>query len=201
MTSRPDLSTLPLELLWALIGLALTITGTFVEASIVLPKWTGSEVITTTQALRVTWQIGGVLLAGCMGGKNAGMLSQIAYLTLGLAGFREVFGGGSGLEYYQEPTFGYLLGLVPGAWVCGWLAFQASPKIELLTFSSLCGLVAIHGIGIIYLILGSWFQWTANPSPLWSALLEYSVSPLPGHLAIVCTVGILSYALRKLMFY
>ncbi len=195
------MSTLPTELLWALIGLALTITGTFVGASMTVPLWTGDAIALQTYTLGVTCQIAGVLLGGCMGGKNAGVLSQIAYLTLGLAGFLQVFGGGSGLEYYREPTFGYLLGFVPGAWVCGWLAFQASPKIELLTFSSLCGLATIHGVGVLYLTVGYLLNWISNTLPLWSAFLKYSVNPLPGQLALVCTIGILSYALRKLMFY
>ena len=196
------ISTLPAELLWALIGLALTITGTFVEAFIAVPLWIADDthVVVQNYALGMTCQIGGVLLAGCMGGSRAGILSQMAYLTLGMLGF-QVFGGGSGVEYYKEPTFGYLLGFLPGAWVCGWLAFQASPKIESLTFSGLCGLAVIHGVGVVYLIAGYLLGWITQTSSLLVAVLSYSVQPLPGHLAIVCTIGILSYALRKLMLY
>lgn len=193
--------TLPVELSWALIGLVLTITGTFVEVAVAMPSWVGGDVTLQAYSLGVTCQLGGVLLSSCMGGKHAGALSQVAYLTLGLVGFQQVFGGGSGLEYYQEPTFGYLLGFVPGAWVCGWLAFQASPKIELLTFSSFCGLLTIHSVGMLYLTLGSGLHWITSAMPLWDALVKYSVSPFPGHLAIVCAIGIFSYALRKLMFY
>jgi len=35
------------------------------------------------------------------------------------------FAQGGGIDYPKQPQFGYLLGFIPGAWVCGFLAFQA----------------------------------------------------------------------------
>jgi biotin transport system substrate-specific component len=76
----------------------------------------------------VSFQVGAVLLTGCVGGKNAAALSQIAYLILGLALFQvfefPVFTQGGGLSYVREPGFGYLMGFVPAGWVCGYLAFK-----------------------------------------------------------------------------
>jgi len=185
------------EILWGSIGLLLTIGGTFIEASITNLPWHWTEAGIQSQSLGVTYQIGGVLLSGCLGGKNAGLMSQFAYLFLGLT-FFPIFTQGGGLEYIQQPTFGYILGFLPGAWFCGWLAFKLKRKLEFFAFSSLSGLVIIHLCGIVYLLGLSWFKETIN----WGeAISQYSLAPLPGQLAIVCAVAVISFVLRHLLFY
>jgi biotin transport system substrate-specific component len=190
----------PIELLWAFIGLILTIGGTLIGASITSPPWSWEASGIQTYPLGVTCQIGAVLLASCLGGRNAGVLSQIAYLALGLAGF-PVFTQGGGIGYIREPMFGYLLGFVPGAWICGSLAFKAPPRLESLTFSCLCGLLTIHVVGLTYLIFGYLFSWVNSTSPLLEAVLKYSYHALPGQLALTCAVTVLAFAIRHLMFY
>lgn len=184
-------------LLWALIGLLLTIGGTFIEAFTTSPPWTWAEQGLQTRSLGVTLQIGAVLLTGCLGGRNAGALAQIAYLALGLAGLPFFFQGGS-LSYLQQPTFGYLLGFVPGAWLCGFLAFKIRPKLENLTASCLAGLLVIHAAGLLYLI-GLFY--VGASVPLIEAIGEYSLAPLPGQLVVICAVAIIAFALRQVMFY
>ncbi|MBD1863646.1 biotin transporter BioY [Trichocoleus sp. FACHB-591] len=190
----------PIELLWAFIGLILTIGGTFLGASITSPPWSWDSSGIQAYPLGVTCQIGAVLLASCLGGRNAGVLSQIAYLALGLAGF-PVFTQGGGFGYIREPMFGYLLGFVPGAWVCGSLAFKAPPRLEALTFSCLCGLLSVHLVGLVYLIVGYLFSWVNATSPLLEAVLKYSYYALPGQLALTCAVTVLAFTIRHLMFY
>ena len=191
----------PLELLWAIIGVLLTIGGTFLEAFAADPSWLWEQQEISVYPLGVTYQIGAVLLVGCMGGKNAAAISQIAYLFLGLT-VLPVFAEGGGIGYLREPTFGYLLGFIPGGWVCGTIAFKASPKLELLAFSCLCGLLIVHGVGIIYLISNYALEGFADQSlPLIAALQKYSLYPLPGQLAVACAISVLSYVLRGLMFY
>lgn len=191
----------PNQLLWALFGLFLTIGGTFLEASVTSPPWNWSQHGIQPLSLGVTYQMGAVLLVGCLGGKNAGALSQIAYLALGLA-WLPVFAQGGGLSYLQQPHFGYLIGFIPGAWVCGFMAFRASPKLEFLAFSCICGLVTVHLTGLAYLVLTDVFIWAGTqPLPLVQAVLKYSLYPLPGQLAVVCAVSVLAYGLRHLMFY
>ena len=190
----------PNEILWALIGLLLTIGGTFVEAFVTNPPWDWSGHGVHTVSLGVTFQIGAVLLTGCLGGKSAGALSQIAYIVLGLMNL-PVFTQGGGLGYLKEPSFGYLLGFIGGAWVCGFLAFRMPVRVESLAFSCLCGLLTIHLYGIGYLII----FYTLNVAPasdsLLQALMKYSLFPLPGQLVVVCAVTVLAFALRQLMFY
>ncbi len=196
----------PFELLWALIGLVLTIVATWMEAFTINPPWAWGSSGVELMSLGVSFQVGAVLLTGCVGGRNAAALSQIAYLVLGLALFRvfefPVFTQGGGLSYVREPGFGYLVAFVPAGWICGYLAFQEPPKLENLAYSALCGLGIIHGLGIIYLTFASLLGWLQTVSAsYWELLLAYSLVPLPGHLVVVCAVAVLSLTLRHLLFY
>ncbi|MGH2413581.1 MAG: biotin transporter BioY [Microcystaceae cyanobacterium] len=191
----------PIELLWALIGLLLTIFSTFVEAFFMNLPWNWASQGIHPQSLGVTYQIGAVLLTGCLGGKNAGALSQIAYILLGLT-WLPVFAQGGGLGYLQEPSFGYILGFIPGAWLCGWLAFRTRAKLESLAFSAVCGLLIVHLFGLIYLLGLDYFSPAVIPlKDLPEVMMNYSVAPFPGQLVIVCVVAIIAFALRQLLFY
>ena len=189
------------EMLWALTGLLLTIGGTLLKASITDVPWTWTLQTVPLHFLGVSYQIGAVLLVGCLGGKNAAVISQIAYLLLGLAGF-EIFNDGGGIHYFSKPSFGYLLGFIPGAWLCGYLAFKTPPRPESLAFSCFCGLFVIHLTGIFYLFLSYGLKWAnADSLSLWDALKTYSLTPLPGQFAVVCAVTVLAFVMRRLMFY
>jgi biotin transport system substrate-specific component len=189
------------QLLWSMIGLLLTMGGTFLEAYFTTLPWTWSQNGIHTSSLGVTYQVGGVLLVGCLGGKNAGALSQIAYLVIGLI-FLPVFIDGGGIHYIKVSQFGYLLGFIPGAWICGSLAFKARPKLETLAFSCLCGLLTVHICGICYLVVSYILQLKGTQTiTLMQAIIKYSWVALPGQLAVVCAVTVLAYLLRHLMFY
>ena len=147
---------LPEVILWTAIGLILTIGGTFIQAYTIAPPWAWDGQGIEIQTLGVSYQIGAVLLTACLGGKNAALLSQLAYLVLGLIGL-PVFDRGGGLEYFLEPNFGYLLGFIFGAWLCGWLAFQKFVKFSAIIVSCLAGLCAIHLTGITYMTVLYYF--------------------------------------------
>ena len=68
----------------------------------------------------ITLQAQVVLLGGMLLGPVNGALAVGLYLLLGLIGL-PIFAGGGGLGYVLQPTFGYLLGFVGGAVVCGLL--------------------------------------------------------------------------------
>jgi len=187
------------ELLWALVGLILTVSGTFFEASMISPPWLWLQSDTIpTYSLGVTCQIGAVLLIACLGGKNAATLSQIAYLVLGLIWY-PVFTHGGGVAYIKEPTFGYLLGFVPAAWVCGFLAFQWKPRLESLALSCLCGLASIHLIGLLYI---TYLRFSQTLGDNWLQIMSaYSLQPIPSQLALICAVAVLAFSLRQVLFY
>jgi biotin transport system substrate-specific component len=189
------------QLLWSMIGLLLTIGGTFLEAYSTTLPWNWSQHGIKTFSLGVSYQIGAVLLVGCLGGKNAGVLSQIAYLVMGLT-LLPVFAEGGGIGYVKLSQFGYLLGFIPGAWICGYFAFKIRPRLESLAFSCLCGLLTVHICGVTYLIFsyiitGKGIEDLSLPQ----AIFRYSWSVLPGQLSIICAVTLVAYILRQIMFY
>jgi len=190
------------ELLWTIIGLILTIGGTFIEAFRTNFPWSWNEQGLEIHSLEVTYQIGAVLLTGCLGGKRAGFLSQLAYVTLGLV-WLPVFTHGGGLDYLSEPTFGYIIGFVPGAWFCGILAFRREKQLEWLALSCLFGLVIIHGMGIVYLVGLHYVNLMVFDAllPLIPNIIQYSWQPLGGQLVLVCSVALLAYGLRNILFY
>ena len=69
----------------------------------------------------ITLQFFFTAMAGCLLGSGCGALSQLIYVALGLLGL-PVFTAGGGFSYVLHPTFGFLLGLIPAAWVIGRLA-------------------------------------------------------------------------------
>jgi biotin transport system substrate-specific component len=191
----------PNQFLWSLIGLLLTIGGTFVEAYITSVPTSWHERGIQTISLGVTCQIGAVLLVGCLGGKNAAALSQIAYLILGLV-WLPIFAQGGGFGYWRELNFGYILGFIPGAWVCGSLAFRQDMKLENLATSCLSGLSIVHLCGLAYLLPSQIFHWASTQAQsILQPILQYSLYPLPGQLAVVCAVAVIAYGWRLIMFY
>ena len=197
-----SLVAVPNQFLWSLIGLLLTIGGTFVEAHITSAPVSWHERGIQTISLGVTCQIGAVLLVGCLGGKSAAALSQIAYLLLGLV-WLPIFAQGGGFGYWRELNFGYVLGFIPGAWVCGLLAFrQDAMKLESLAGSCLGGLLIIHLCGLVYLLPSQIFHWASTQAQsIIQPILQYSWYPLPGQLAVVCAVAVIAYGWRLIMFY
>ena len=186
----------PFQLMWALSGLLLTIACTFIRPSLIFPSLTGDGNNIETEMLRATMQIGAVLLTGCLGGRNAALLSQVAYIILGLSGFG-VFYQGGGLSYLKSPAFGYLLGFLPGGWLCGFLAFLRPPSIDRMAISCFGGLIAIHLIGIIYLIAIQLPNFSAIQNTFW----QYSVQVLTGQFLVVCATIVIATISRKLLFY
>ncbi|MGE4435857.1 biotin transporter BioY [Achromobacter sp.] len=70
----------------------------------------------------VTLQTLGAMLAGAMLGPGRGALACLLYLVLAAIGLPVLPGGRGGLGAFFGPTGGFLVGLVVGAFVTGWLA-------------------------------------------------------------------------------
>ncbi|MEL7225670.1 MAG: biotin transporter BioY [Cyanobacteria bacterium P01_D01_bin.36] len=199
----------PAELLWALIGLILTIGSTWLEAfAFDIPLadwWSGGGGSIEPYSLGVTFQVGAALFTGCMGGRNAAALSQIAYVALGLLLFErfglEVFTQGAGVGYLREPSFGYLIGFIPAGWVCGAIAFRKKAQLDRLAFGALSGLVVVHLCGLSYLVLGHLFRWLPTTPGLGRSIIDYSVAQIPGQVMVSCAVALIAYGFRKALFY
>jgi biotin transport system substrate-specific component len=194
------------EILWAFIGLCITIVGTFVEVFFVIPLYNvnSSSFDLTYLPLGITYQLAGVFLASCMGGKNAGAYAQVAYVILGLFKLPVFYLGGT-FEYITNPSFGYILGFIPGAWLCGFLVLPGKRRLELFAISSFLGLIVIHFCGIIYLtaysLITPLFGNQLADTYLFDGIQLYSINAFPSQLALICVVSILAFLLRLILMY
>lgn len=92
----------------------------------------------------ITLQFLFTALAGVLLGAKLGALSQAVYVLLGLVGV-PIFASGGGFQYVFNPTFGFLVGLIPTAYVIGRLAGRERS-------SKRVALACLAGLGVLYLI-------------------------------------------------
>ena len=133
-------------------------------------------------------------LAGVLLGPRWGAASQAVYVVLGLVGL-PVFTGGGGLGYVLQPSFGFLLGLIPAAWVIGMLS-RGTPGPLRVALASLAGLGVLYLVGLPYmwLILNVYLERGLGlPALLWSGMLIF----LPGDALKIAAVAALSRPLLK----
>lgn len=100
-------------------------------------------------AVPITLQTLGVMLAGSILGWKRGALSVVVLLVLVAAGLPLLAGGRGGLAVFFGPTAGYLIGWVLGAAVIGWLVQRRLPAYP-LWWGGLANVVG--GIGVVYLV-------------------------------------------------
>ena len=203
--NRPPSKISPIsEFLWAFIGLMVTIFGTFVEVFVYLPKDEENFSNLESSSLGITYQLAGVFLTGLLGGKNAAAYAQVAYLVLGLFKLPVFYYGGS-VDYINLPTFGYILGFIPGAWLCGYLALPGKRKLEIFVASAFCGLLVIHLCGVLYLTIYSFVTPllgnVLSATFLRDAIYLYSITPFIPQLALICAVSVLGFIIRLILMY
>jgi biotin transport system substrate-specific component len=98
-----------------------------------------------------TLQIVFVFLAGCLLGSRNGILSQLVYIGIGLAGL-PVFTQGGGITYVLQPTFGYLIGFAAAAYLIGWMLERTErPTKKHFIGANIAGLFVIYAIAVPYL--------------------------------------------------
>ncbi|MEW1846481.1 biotin transporter BioY [Nonomuraea angiospora] len=99
-------------------------------------------------AVPVTLQTLGVMLAGAILGTWRAALAVVVLLVLVAAGLPLLAGGRGGLGVFAMPSAGYLIGWIPGAAVTGWLVERAGRNPGLFQLMVAC---LVGGIGVIYL--------------------------------------------------
>ena len=102
-----------------------------IPSSIIFPQ---EDLSLSISPLHSNWQIQGVLLTSLLCGPQIGTISAISYLIIGLF-YLPVFHGGGSVGYILTHEFGYLLGFIPAAWICGFLAKQ-NTKANLINYSN-----------------------------------------------------------------
>lgn len=126
-------------------------------------------------AVPVTLQTLGVMLAGSILGWKRGALSVIVLLVLVLAGLPLHLGKPGGPAVFATPAAGYLIGWVLGAAVIGWLVERRLPAYP-LWWGGLANVVG--GIGVVYLV-GVPVQAAVMGTSVWVAA-TLSLGFLPG---------------------
>lgn len=101
-----------------------------------------------------TLQLFFTTMAGLLLGGELGALSVGVYVLLGLIGL-PVFTGGGGFAYVLQPSFGYLLGMIPGAFVTGKISQTKSGKPGWIRIILACyaGLMMVYLVGVPYLYM------------------------------------------------
>jgi len=99
----------------------------------------------------ITMQTFVVLLTGALLGSERGVLSQITYLLMGLAG-TPWFARGGGIAYILSPTFGYIIGFVLAAYFIGWLSERDWDKnLKTAILAMLIGNIILYIPGLLWL--------------------------------------------------
>lgn len=111
----------------------------------------------------VTLQVLTVILSGLLLGSRWGAVSQLQYLALGAMGLPIFSNMTGGPAAFVGPTAGYLIGFVPGAYLCGLIFERLGGRSWLAAFAG-----GAAGIAGIYL-----------PGALWLAMWLGLVSAKP----------------------
>ncbi len=139
-------------------------------------------------AVPVTLQTMGVMLAGSILGWKRASLSVLVLLVLVAAGLPLLSGGRGGLAVFFGPSAGYLFGWVFGAAVIGWLVQGRLPAYP-LWWGALANVLG--GIGVVYLV-GIPVQAAVTGTSVWVAAVA-SLVFLPGDaIKVVIATGVAS---------
>ncbi|GAA1694097.1 biotin transporter BioY [Microbacterium sediminicola] len=100
----------------------------------------------------ITGQTLGVILVGTALGAARGAAALTSYAVLGVAGLPVFAGPVAGPAYVLSPSFGFILGFIPAAFVAGWFAQRAWDRRPVLAFVGFVAASAIPFlIGVPYL--------------------------------------------------
>lgn len=122
--------------------LALIIVGAFVKFPIgIVP---------------VSMQFAFCTLAALMLGGTDVLICVAIYIVMGLIGI-PVFTSGGGIFYALQPTFGYILGFLIGAPLCGYIArgFKNNSRLNIwrMLAGAFCALAVVYTVGVFYMYL------------------------------------------------
>lgn len=133
-------------------------------------------------------------MAGALLGAKYGALSQAVYVLAGLAG-APVFSLGGGLSYVLQPTFGFVLGLIPGAYLIGRLT-KPPLRPRRVFLASLAALAAVYAVGLCHLALIANGYLGSSPGAR-ALFLNGMLVYLPGDLVKITAVSLLAPAVAR----
>ena len=142
----------------------------------------------------ITLQFLFTAMAGVLLGPGCGALSQGVYVALGLIGL-PIFTAGGGFGYVLQPTFGFLLGLIPAAAIIGAISRRSASPLR-LALACLAGLAALYAVGVPYMALilnGYMGKGMSVSALLWAGMIPF----LPGDAIKIAVTALLCPLLRK----
>lgn len=89
-------------------------------------------------------------MAGVLLGKRDGAISQLIYVLVGLCGL-PVFTAGGGISYLTHSTFGFLIGLIPAAWLIGFMTEKRGFSFWSIVLACSAGLGVLYVVGLPYM--------------------------------------------------
>lgn len=143
----------------------------------------GTHIKIPTPLLPLTLQTLFVVMAGLMLGAKLGMLSVCVYVFAGLIGL-PVFTGSA-----LNPTFGYIVGFIPGAWLAGYIAERFRPCFMTWTLGAIAGIAVIYAFGIPYYWVMSKY-YLGSELGAKTLLIYFVLMPIPGDLAKSFAAGL-----------
>lgn len=144
----------------------------------------GTHIKIPTPLLPLTLQTLFVVLSGLVLGKKYGAVSVCVYVLAGLVGL-PVFTGS-----VLNPTFGYILGFIPGAWLAGYTAERFKPCFMTWTLGGIAGIALIYAIGIPYYYVMSRY-YLGNELGARTLLVYFVLMPMPGDLVKSLCAGLI----------
>lgn len=148
---------------------ALVVTGAAVVALLAkaaIPMW----------PVPITGQTLGVILVGAALGARRGAAALTTYMLAGLAGAPVFAGVVAGPAAIALPSFGFVIGFIPAAFVAGWFAQRAWDRRPILAFAGfLAASVIPFLVGVPYLavVLGI----AAGEAPSFATVMTAGVTP------------------------
>ena len=141
----------------------------------------------------ITLQFFFTAMAGCLLGPVWGTVSQGVYVLLGLVGL-PIFTMGGGFGYIFQPTFGFLLGLIPSTAAVALLTCRGAGRIRLF-LGCLAGDLVLYlfGVPYMYLILHLYTGSDTSMAALLTGMLVY----VSGDLVKLAVLTGLSPVLRR----
>ena len=139
--------------------------------------------------------IGILMIRGSKGNAQFKLFGLMAvYVVLGLVGL-PVFTMGGGIGYVMQPSFGFLLGLIPTAWVIGRLTEKENGRWR-IALACLAGLAVLYLIGLpyMYLIMKLYLHKSIT---VWTAIKAGMLVYLPGDAVKIALTVLLYKPLRR----
>lgn len=146
----------------------------------------------------LTLQSAVAVLAGYCLGPRRGAAACLLYTAVGLAG-APVFAAGGGPTYILSPTFGYILGFAPGAFITGLLAGRTGKRSVPAAWTVMAaGLAGIYVPGLAWLtvVLGLMGDF---PGGVTAIVRMGLLIPLPGDLVTLVPAALAGLRLGPLM--